>query len=628
MKTRITKALLLIGILTFACFSVASESYTSGSVDPSAVGIGAQSLGMGKTGVGLDGVNPLLNPAGIAGGSNALKIRSMYTSLLGGDINYLMLGGTIPTDFGLIGLTYIAGNAGEISLRAENTGADLGESSYTNSTIILTTGAKASEITLLDWLDLPLHKDCLFLGANLKLFSQTASDVSEFQGNGQDLDLGAIYQVNDKLTLGLNLQNVLPQSLGGNMHWVTNEDYGVPLNTKLGVTYKYNDKLLLAGDVDLRDGMTPLHLGGEYLLNSLYSVRIGIDQSVKPNDEIISDLTMGLGLNYKGFQANYAYHPSALESNNAYHYFSVTYLGDKVASKQAHRAKKPMVKTPRVEKIDPIKVEPPKSYTKGVGFRPARRSDIHVIQPAALAKVYDNEINVRLLVKSDINNLSVNGIPVKAVRGGIVGTTVSLDYGKQSIEIIYERDGQKYKAEGKVLRLPRFADVTEKRWSKDVVEHMSALGLYWGDNLPRYYGPKAKMTVRDLGEIVAKYKQIKTGATVDIDQATYDIIGLGIEIGYPGGLTPRTIVNRALACSVITKLGGIPILKVRRSPFADVAPGKWYTDRVMAAKNAGWVSGVKSKGRYYFFPGDSVTRESFITLLRPLLNSEINNLKL
>jgi hypothetical protein len=219
-------------------------------------------------------------------------------------------------------------------------------------------------------------------------------------------------------------------------------------------------------------------------------------------------------------------------------------------------------------------------------------------------------------------------MPVRAVRGGIVGAPVNLNYGKQSVAITYTKDGVNYKAEKDVLRLVKFNDVEEGRWSKDVVEYLATLGLYWGSSMPASYQPRAELTVRDLGELIAKYKQIKTGASVDIDQATYDLILLGKRIGYPGGLTPRTVVNRGLAAAVITDLANVPVLKVTKSPFADVVPGKWFTDRVMAAKNAGLVSGAKVKGKDLFFPGDAVTREAMVTLFRPLLDNEVNNIKL
>ena len=93
-----------------------ATSYTSETVDPSKIGVGADVLGKGGTGVAVEGINPLLNPAGIAGGENALKIRTMYTNLLNGDISYITIGGAVPTPIGIYGLTFMSGNSSGISL--------------------------------------------------------------------------------------------------------------------------------------------------------------------------------------------------------------------------------------------------------------------------------------------------------------------------------------------------------------------------------------------------------------------------------------------------------------------------------------------------------------------------------
>jgi hypothetical protein len=604
--------------------------YSSGSIDPSKIGVGAGVMSMGNSGVGIEGVSLLLNPAGIVASEKyAMKFNTMYTNLLNGDINYMMLGGIFNTSFGLWGITYLAGNAGSIDLR-NAAGVNVGSSAYSNTTIVLSTGAKLSEISWLDWLKLPLNRDALSLGLNLKLFSESATNVSDFSSNGQDLDLGLIYKINSQWTFGMNLQNVLPMSLGGNIHWVNNTDFGVPLNTKLGVTYQYNDKLLLAADMDLRDGMTPLHFGGRYELNEMLDVQLGLDQSVNPGREIVTDLTMGLGLSYEDFMIGYAYHPYAIESANASHYFNICYMLPMTEKRERPVRKAPVAAATSPSGYQQEAIPMDEREIKGeVGeVKQASKNDIHLIQPATPMKVYDDSINTRVLVKSDISNLRINGEAVKAVRGGIAGSLVKLNYGKQAVKVTYDKDGTAYRTDREILRLPKFDDVQEGRWSKDVVEYMSALGLFWGETMPASFLPREALTVKDMGEILAKFKQLKTGAVVDIDQATYDIIALGREIGYPGGLTPRTVVNRALACAVVTKLGNIPVMKVTKSPFIDVEVGKWFIDRVMAAKNAGWISGVNVKGKMFFFPGDNITREAMVNLMRPLVAGEIESLKI
>ena len=630
MRNGINKKVIAVGISLLLLGSMVMAGYVEGSIDPSRIGVGAKVLGMGQTGVAIEGANLLVNPAGIVNGENAVKLNSIYTSLLDGDISYLAVGGSMPTPYGLWGITYLLGSASNIGLY-NNDRVSQGTSDYSNNTIILTTGAKLSDLKCLNWLKLPVSKAKLSVGLNVKLFYQSASKVDGFSANGQDLDFGMMYKYDNKLNLGLSLQNFLPQSLGGNLHWVNNKEEGIPMNTKLGVGYRYNDNILLAGDVDVRQDMTPIHLGGEYLFNKYLTLRAGLDQSVQPGKQLANDFTAGLGLNYQGFKVNYAYHPYSMESRNTYHYFEVSYVG----AEQAKKTIAPEVEEAPEEATSELTNETISSVIEPSGLAqtdqkviyPGSRTDIHIIQPADKIKVYDDAVNVRLLVKSDIDNLEINGSKVSAVRGGIVGARANLSYGKQSILITYDKEGNAYREERTLLRLPRFTDVPEGRWSKDIIEYLSAMGLYWGTSMPTEFNPKAEVTVRDLAEIVAKLNQIKTGSTVDTDQAMYDIISLAKKLGYPELLKPNAIVNRALSCAVVTELANIPVMKVAKSPFVDVVPGKWFTDRVMAAKNAGLISGAKVKGRDYFFPGDATTREGLLTLLRPLLNKEVSAIK-
>lgn len=614
-------------LLVAAVVTQAATTYSSETADTAKLGVGAEVLGRGGTGVAVDGVNPLLNPAGIAGGENALKLRTMYTNLLNGDISYLMLGGSVPTPIGIYGITYLAGSATDIELRSGNTTIADSKAAYSNSTLVFTTGFKLADMSWLDWFPVWMNRNDLALGMNLKIFGQSAG-VDGFQANGQDLDLGAIYKVNKAVSLGFNFQNVLPMSLGGNMHWQNNTNYGIAGQARFGAAFNIGEYFKLASEIDVRAGMTPLHLGAEYLPNEYLTFRAGLDQSIKPNDSIATDYTLGVGLNIKGFAVDYAYKPYSIENQNASHYFMLSYTGGKYDRQRRSPVQQNVIKQQADTKKSEVKYSQESDEVAVDGYFEASREDIHIIQPAAAMKVYDEKMNVRLLIKGDVDNLAINGKTVNAVKGGIVGTVVNLKYGKQSVSITYSKSGKKYRAVREILMLPTFSDISEGRWSKDVVEYMAALGIYLGEEMPVVYNGKASITVRDMAEIIAKYIRVKRGAVVDIDRATYDIIGLAKELGYPGGLNARTMVNRGLACAVVVKLGNVPVMKVTKSPFVDVAPGSWFTDSVMAAKNAGWVSGISVKGQYYFMPGDEISRETFINLMRPLVSDEINKLKI
>ena len=106
--------IILIIMISFLLFS--SGLGWGASVDPSDVGVGARPMGMGKAFVGLadDGNAIFVNPAGLAT-FDSLKLASMQTTILG-DINYIVLGGANPYDFGTLGVGLIRVDTGGIPI--------------------------------------------------------------------------------------------------------------------------------------------------------------------------------------------------------------------------------------------------------------------------------------------------------------------------------------------------------------------------------------------------------------------------------------------------------------------------------------------------------------------------------
>lgn len=262
-------------------------------------------------------------------------------------------------------------------------------------------------------------------------------------------------------------------------------------------------------------------------------------------------------------------------------------------------------------------------------YEKSLREDIYLIYPQKSEKTYQNTLAVKLIARSLIDNVRVNNNLLKLDKqNSIYSIVIPLHYGKQELKITYEKDQKSYELSKYILRLPKFDDVSEKRWSKDVIEYLAVLGLYWGKRMPQEFLPQKNLNVIDLAEIVAKYKRLKTGATLDIEQAINDIVSLGKELGYKETIHRNMLVNRALACAVLTKIADIKINKAIKSDFYDVSLDSWYADRVLAAKANGLITGVIIDDKLHFEPEKYVSREVFLTFLRPLLDQEIKNLKI
>lgn len=137
----------------------------------------------------------------------------------------------------------------------------------------------------------------------MKLQVEEMSNMSEIideglaemkqEKRGYGFDIGALYKLTPNLEIAAMAQDIL-----GDV-----EDVATPFNFKLGMQYLYNQNLILAADIDdffNRDGdkfVNKIYLGGEYRF-SVLRFRLGFGQGYP---------AIGLGLNLKVVQVNYAY---------------------------------------------------------------------------------------------------------------------------------------------------------------------------------------------------------------------------------------------------------------------------------------------------------------------------------
>ena len=116
--------------------------------------------------------------------------------------------------------------------------------------------------------------------------------------NGFGLDIGALYQLNEKIELAAMAQDLLGKVGSDN----------TPMNIKIGMMYQYNENLTFAADIEdffNRDGdkfVNKIYFGGEYKL-PIISFRLGFGQGYP---------AVGLGINLSVFELAYTYYSREL----------------------------------------------------------------------------------------------------------------------------------------------------------------------------------------------------------------------------------------------------------------------------------------------------------------------------
>ncbi|MBU0501964.1 MAG: hypothetical protein KJ811_01800, partial [Candidatus Margulisbacteria bacterium] len=289
-------------------------AFAQSAPDPIRIATGARTLGMGKSFVGLsDDISSIfLNPAGLAN-IDRWQITSMSGKLLE-EFNYVSISGLYPTNFGNFGVAYVRsdiGGAFPTTIEAASDPADpifiidtnQDPMSYYNNLFILSYGEKLEKFFMLPVLNnvgdrFPWFKQINF-GANLKFFAVnlTGDHITQGSASGTEIDLGFQGKPLTWLSLGANVQNLLPTTMGGKLHYETGWDENYPAVLKLGAATnlfgpeesllqlgQHNVKLLTDLDYEIsRSDTIPtlLHLGVEWKPIDLIAIRAGIDQEME-----------------------------------------------------------------------------------------------------------------------------------------------------------------------------------------------------------------------------------------------------------------------------------------------------------------------------------------------------------
>ncbi len=581
-KFKIQNYNLVIGIcILFVICVLGFGNFAWAALDPLQIGVGARPLGMGKAYVALaeDGDTVFINPAGL-GRLDIPKVTSMYASLFG-DVSYVVLGGAYPYKSlpGVLGAGFVSAGVSDIPLYGPG-GGSLGAGNYGNSVMFVSYGVDAYKIkeNLLFLGDYREYLKGLQVGGSLKYFSQGGSGtgVDEGSGSGIDIDLGLLYTPPQYkfVSGGLNLQNILPKSLGGKIVFKNGIEEGIPSAAKFGLKVDLlgkdslienkDQKVIVALDYDtylLRKAPGAMHFGVEYWpilpgQAKLVALRAGYDED---------NLTAGIGIRYRGFEFNYAYHPYSGIAENTTHYFSISYVGPEKIEKNL------------------IVVEPKdKTIT--------RETTIPLSGSVSIAGSIVNAQNKELTL-NEKNEFSI----VQPLRIGKNLIKISATDPQEKVEV----------ANLRILRLATFSDITPEYWASEPIEYCATTGLVEGYP-DQTFKPERALSRAELATLLVRAKgvelpKVKKSPFKDLGKTHWAVRyvaaaqEMGLVKGYPDGtFRPNIKINKAEGILVMVRFEGLTLpQRVTAESYFDIPRNHWAAPEIEAAMKAGFLDYIK-----------------------------------
>ena len=600
--------LFLIIAVAFCIFSI-QHSFAL-TADPMTLSVGARSIGMGKAYVAVaeDAETLFINPAGI-GSVNSFKLGSMYANLLDG-LEYTVLSGVYPLDgdSGAIGAGIISQTTSGIYLY-DNAGNNLSENGgYGENMFFISHGFDLGK-------KFTPYPKTLYGGYSLKYFMKDATgpETSGMNGYGFAADLGLLYKPQGFITYGVSLQNILAGSMSYQNGYEEPIGSAGTVGLKIGILgdtldgrsiYQSDSKLDLAVDYSTAiSGKIPAtaHVGLEYkpqigigLVDNILTLRAGMNQVPSPTGNI-SCMTMGVGINFQGWDFNYAYSPTIGDlPETATQFFSISYIG-------VPKAEKP------IEEMKPL---------------------ISMLSPEDKIITKDRTIHVQGTVSdpAKILKVEINDAGVNVSSSGSFEMNVPLSVtGKHLITVrATDLKGQTEEHKIRALRLVKFVDVADNYWASMPVGQLATVGLVEGypDGT---FQPERALSRAELATLLVKAKGEEpppvTGKVFKDVAASHwasryirGAMEMGLVLGYPDKtFKPNNKINRTEGVVVLSRFGELTgQSKLESGPYPDLTARYWASPLIAAAREAGFLDYIGDKD---FEPKKELTRAEAVEIL-------------
>jgi len=602
---------LLVAILAVAAIMLVSTPAHALTADPMDLSIGARSLGMGNAYVAVaeDSETVFINPAGL-GQISSLKLGSMYSNVMEGDLNYAVISGAYPmdNDSGTIGAGFIHQYSDGIEIRSTTFEA-LKNSSYSSDILFISYGVDLSKKVL------PYSKG-LYGGYTLKYFMKGASDDSaeDMSGSGFAADAGVIYRPEGSFaTYGLSLQNIV----AGTMLYKSGEEDEIGSAMKLGTNmsilgdrmdnnslYQSDSKVNVAADynIGIRGKVPPtVHVGVEYkpsigvtYIDKILTLRAGINQVAAP-EETFSNITVGLGLNVQGTEFNFAYSPqNGNLPESATSYFSISYIGIPEQKKVIEESK------PLLSDVTP---------------------DDKIVTTDNTIVVHGKITDISKLLKVEINDAGV----VVSQAGTFEMNVPLSSAGKHLITVrATDTKGNAEEHKIRVIRLVKFVDVPDSHWAVTPVQKLATVGLVEGYP-DGSFQPERALSRAELATLLVKAKgqepPIISGRVFKDMAANHwasryvkGALDMGLVTGYPDKtFKPNNKITRMEGVVVMSRFGELKqATKLEASPYPDLTARNWASPYIAAARDAGYLQYLADQD---FQPKKELTRAEAVEIL-------------
>lgn len=604
-------------LLVFLAGSVLAQA----APDPSRFSVGSRVLGMGKAFVAMadDVTSIFMNPAGLAN-VNRWQMTSMQGKLLD-EFSYLTLSGVYPTNFGKLGMGFAGSSIGGAFPTRLKAGSDADDPiyeiipgddlmSYYNNVFLLSYGGKAEPV-----FNLPFLKGIgdrfswiknSNVGANLKIFTVglAGDGITEGNATGTELDLGFQARPNNWLRLGGNLQNILPVSFGGKLEYASGWTESYPAVVKLGLAANLigpqdsirtigNHEVIVLVDADWEPTRpkvpTIFHMGAEWTPLELITIRAGIDQEMVGVGEVANNLTMGLGLNYRGFRFDYAYHQFAGAPGIDNHFFSLSY---------------------------------------GIFKKLKEKDYVKILEPKDKLITKEASVNIKVkVVDPEVSSAKIMNTPVLIKKDKSFSSIAPLKLAKNTLWVeAFEKWGKLLEAERiRALRLITYPDVPSDYWAAEQISYIGTLGIIKGypDGL---FKPEGNITRAELATLLMRTRM---GGDKNVPESTAEIftdvpskhwalkyVNLAAQTkvvkGYPdGSFKPNANVTRAEGLTMIARFAGVTE-ETYAVGFRDISRRHWASSIIAGSLKEGLLQFLKGKP---FEPNRKLLRAEAVEIL-------------
>jgi len=437
------------------------------AINPQNPAIGARPIALGRAFAGLadDASAIYVNPAGLAR-INSYKLLNLYATPFPNN-NLMVISGAVPDFFGLsAGFGYTNNSTSGITMNLPDTV----EVTYTEQEFLLSFAGWSTENI----------STALTLNLLTKGFSYDSPLLVGNRGFGFDIDLGMQYRPNEKIGIGLVLQDALPAFLGGKFYYDSQAWEDIPSNLRVGAAFNFTPRFTFLLDFDKAiTRALPLlaHTGVEWKANDYLSVRSGLDQTPTGQNnatDAYTHLTFGLGVKVRGITFDYAYYKRGDPSGKVTNYISLGYVGEPESKK--------IETTPEAEKVVPLsELLPPRVTRQQFSDIPEAYPAREAIEILATAGIMPGYLDGTFKPNNNISRQEVENILATAKR---INPALAEDPDKalSRAEAVKELVGfDKILVDLKVRATP-YRDVPSEHWAAPYIAAALAQGILAQEN--------------------------------------------------------------------------------------------------------------------------------------------------